>query len=568
MKKILFLLFIVPCCLNALAQVQLPDSISNSIRQRIEAGHAPAIVVGIYDKDGPHYFSFGTATVNGQPVNEHSIFEIGSISKTFTGILLAQMELEGSLKTSDPVQMYLPSQVKMPMKDGESITLGHLSDHTSGLPRMPDNFQPKDPGNPYADYSVEQLYSFLNACSLPHLVGESYEYSNLAVGLLGHCLALKANSSYEALVTERICRPLGMRETAITLDAAMKSHLAPGHSHGNQVPNWDIPVLAGAGAIRSSLHDMLLYVAANLGQLPCDFYPALQRAHQARHHKTKQGSGVGLGWHIQEGAEGPVIWHNGGTGGYRTFCGFVKETGVGVVVLTNSDTGADDIGFKLLNSKAKLREVKKLALNELKNAMNSLSIEEAKKIANNLQKNKSRYEFNEEALNNLGYEYLTAGKLNEALILFKLIVDEFPRSSNAYDSYAEALMKSGSKEAAIEHYQKSLSFNPDNTNAIQQLAAMGVKWEKIVVQPDEATLQSYVGEYQLSPNFSIVISRSGLSIFAQATAQPKFELFPRTHNEFYIKDPQAEISFFVEEGMVKGLTLFQSGKQMPGRKIK
>ncbi|MBK9488257.1 MAG: DUF3471 domain-containing protein [Haliscomenobacter sp.] len=150
-----------------------------------------------------------------------------------------------------------------------------------------------------------------------------------------------------------------MKATKITFDEKMKQNLAMGHSEGAQVANWDIPTLAGAGAIRSSLHDMLIYMAANLGLKKSKIYPAMQLSHQARHDKAGRGTRVGLGWHISKGAEGDVIWHNGGTGGYKTFSGFVKETGKGVVVLTNSNKGADDIGFRLLNSAAKLIEVKK-----------------------------------------------------------------------------------------------------------------------------------------------------------------------------------------------------------------
>lgn len=244
------------------------------------------------------------------------------------------------------------------MRNGQQITIGQLSDHTSALPRMPSNFSPADPANPYADYSIEQLYAFLNNYKLSREIGSSYEYSNLAQGLLGQILSIKSGKLFEELMIQNIAKPLRMKETKISLDPNMKKHLAIGHSQGVPVANWDLPTLAGAGAIRSSLHDMLIYIGTNAGILKSKLYPAMQLSHTARHAKADNGTRVGLAWHIFEGAEGDVIAHSGGTGGYRTFAGFNVQTGKGVVVLTNSDRGADDIGYHLLNTAAKLIEVK------------------------------------------------------------------------------------------------------------------------------------------------------------------------------------------------------------------
>src|SRR5258705_7643535 len=154
-----------------------------------------------------------------------------------------------------------------------------------------------------------------------------------------------------------IASPLHMKETKITLDDKMKKNLATGYSNGVPVENWDIPTLAGAGAIRSSTYDMLKFLAANLGLAQSPLQAAMNMTHQVRHDKAGNMR-VGLGWHIAKGKNGDVIWHNGGTGGYRTFAGFVKETSMGVVVLTNSSAGADDIGFHLLNPNSPLTDPK------------------------------------------------------------------------------------------------------------------------------------------------------------------------------------------------------------------
>ena len=552
----------------AFSQKNLPEDIVQSIEKRIEYGHTPSIVVGIIDKDGPQYYAFGTKTIGGQPVNEYTIYEIGSISKTFTAILLAQMAQVGKLKTDDAAQNYLPASVKLPMQNDKQITLGHLSDHSSGLPRMPTNFSPKDPGNPYADYSVEQLYDYLNTYTLTRDIGSAFEYSNLAAGLLGHILSLKAGTSYEELMVNNIATPLGMNETKITFNEPMKQNLAMGHSNGVQVSNWDIPTLAGAGAIRSSLHDMLRYVAANAGIQETELQPAMQLTHQARHDKPGNGTRVGLGWIISTGAEGDVIWHNGGTGGYRTFAGFVKETGMGVVVLTNSDKSVDDIGMRLLNSKSKLLEVKKSALAVIKESLEAKGLDAALKTYDELKKDRATYEFEEDAINTLGYNYMGQDKTAEAIAILKINVDEFPKSFNAYDSYAEALMKDGQKDAAIVNYKKSLELNQGNTNAVEMLAKMGVVPPVKDVTVEENVLATYAGLYELAPNFIITITHSGKQLFAQATGQEKFELFAKSNTEFYLKVVPAQITFSAKDSKVDSLTLYQGGKETLGKRIK
>lgn len=567
--KHLFTVLLALCVFSCFAQKSLPADVLTSIKERIANGYSPSIAIGIIDKDGPQYYLFGTKTAGGQPVNEHTIYEIGSISKTFTGILLAQAVLEGKLKTDDPAQKYLPANVKLPTRNGKEITLGHLSDHTSGLARMPTNFNPKDPANPYADYSVDQMYAFLNGYTLPRDIGAQYEYSNLAQGLLGHILALKAGSSYEALMVNKIANPLGMKETKITFDDKMKQNLAMGYSQGIQVSNWDIPTLAGAGAIRSSVHDMLLYLAANMGLKKTKLYPAMQLAHQPRHDKAGGGMRVGLGWHIAKGAQGDVIWHNGGTGGYRTYVGFVKETGKGVVVLTNSDKGADDLGFHLLNPEAKLIVVKKSVLPEIKKTLDEQGNEAAMMLYEKLKKEPAgSYELNESEVNNLGYAYLQGGNAKAALTIFKINVLEYPNSFNVYDSYGEALLQDGQTEAAIENYKKSVELNPGNTGGIQALEKLGVKMETAEVKIAESVLESYVGVYELAPNFTITITHKGTQLFGQATGQGQFELFPKSDTEFFLKVVSAQLTFSVKEGKAESLTLFQGGQKIPGKRIK
>ncbi len=549
------------------SNVKLPEDVVQNIEKRVQQGSNPSIAVGIVDKNGTHYYNFGTTKGNGQLVNEHTIYEIGSISKVFTAILLAQLAQDGKLKIDDPVQSYLPSTVTLPKRGTTLITFGHLSDHTSALPRMPDNMKPADPANPYADYSVDQMYTFLSHYELPRDVGSAYEYSNLAQGLLGHTLALNKGVTYEALMTKTIASPLLMNETKIALDEKMKKNFAIGHDLGVEVKNWDIPTFAGAGAIRSSTYDMLKFLAANAGLTKTPLQPAMNKTHEVRHDKAG-GMRVGLGWHIAKGKNGDVIWHNGGTGGYRAFAGFVKETGTGVVVLTNSTESVDDIGFHLLNPDSPLRTVKPNVAIELKRSLESGGAEAAYKRFFDLRKDKpNEYDFNEGAINVLGYSYLEKDA-KTALTIFKINVDAFPTSSNAYDSYAEALLKNGEKEKAIENYKKSVELNPGNASGIDALKKLGVTIQSSNVDVPEATLEKYVGSYQITPAFGITITRQGKQLFGQATGQEKFELFARTEKEFYLKVVNAQIIFTAnDQGTVESLSLLQAGQTLVGKKV-
>jgi CubicO group peptidase (beta-lactamase class C family) len=284
------------------------------------------------------------------PYDGRTLFEIGSITKVFTGILLADMAARGEVRLEDPVERLLPAGISVPSRHGRQIRLVDLATHTSGLPRMPDNFFPADPANPYADYSPERLYAFLRGHALTRDIGARAEYSNVGVGLLGHALSLRAGKTYEALVTERILQPLGMSGTRIVLRPEDRARLAPSHSpSGRPVPNWDLDALAGAGALRSSADDMLKFLAANV-RPPANAVGRAIQAAQTPRARFGEATQVGLLWLTQTTGFGrTVVWHNGGTAGYRTFIGFDPQRGVGVVVLSNRSNSVDRLGQHLLD---------------------------------------------------------------------------------------------------------------------------------------------------------------------------------------------------------------------------
>jgi CubicO group peptidase (beta-lactamase class C family) len=339
--------------LASLLPAQSVDELRALIENRTgEAKKAVGIAAGVIDEKGRLVFASGRiGGGRNTPPDGDTIFEIGSITKVFTSLLLADMAEKGEVKLDDLVAKYLPESVKVPSMGDRQITLLDLSMQVSGLPRMPDNFKPANPMNPYADYGTERLFEFLNRHKLTRAPGEKYEYSNLAVGLLGTALARRAGTSYEALVRKRILDPLGMTSTTITLSEEQRRRLAPGHNSGLEpTANWDLDALAGAGALRSTVNDMLKFLAANMELIDSPLKPAIRRMRSQLRPTDSKDMSIAMGWHVLT-KYGQVFWHNGGTGGYRTHAGFDPETKRGAVVLCNTSFGVDDIGRHFIDSK-------------------------------------------------------------------------------------------------------------------------------------------------------------------------------------------------------------------------
>ena len=323
------------------------------VERQIEARTTPGLAVGIVDREGALQMVFGGFHREGGtvPIDADTVFEIGSISKVFTTLLLAQMEAEGLVGCDDPVQGLLPEELVLTVNE-QPITLEHLATHTSGLPRMPSNFAPADPLNPYADYDVDSMHAFLSTHAPARAPGGDSAYSNLGMGLLGHAIALRAGTTYDELLRDRICTPLGMSDTTCTPSGELLERVASAHDGMKPVSGWDIPAMAGAGDINSTLRDMLRFAEANLAEGGSPLVEALHRCHVPLVPTGRADLRIGLGWHVQTDSDGKgVIWHNGGTGGFAAFLGFSPDQGRAVVVLANSNARmVDALGMHLLGA--------------------------------------------------------------------------------------------------------------------------------------------------------------------------------------------------------------------------
>jgi CubicO group peptidase (beta-lactamase class C family) len=352
-------LFFTLALATVASAASISDRVRKHLRDRVAVGESPGIIIGVADRQGQIFASAGAPRLDaqGRPLDEKTVFEIGSITKTFTALLL-QMAVDGGMvRMNEQVKKQLSPGLDLGAHVG-GISLLQLATHRSGLPRMPDNFRPANPKNPYADYSQDQFFDWLRKVNLgePH-----FSYSNAGMGLLGQLLEIRSGSKFESLMRTWIAVPLGLNDTVVSLSAEQRRRSATPYSEGTALPMWDIPTLAGAGALRSTASDVLRWSSLHAGIIDSPLRSAMEEV-QSSQGKSGPGTGkVAIGWLIRPSSQGNLVWHSGGTGGTRAWTGFNRRAGRSVVVLANSSVIVDDIGFHLLDPDLPMRTPRKVA---------------------------------------------------------------------------------------------------------------------------------------------------------------------------------------------------------------
>jgi D-alanyl-D-alanine-carboxypeptidase/D-alanyl-D-alanine-endopeptidase len=521
-----------------------PDAeIRKIIHDRLSGQTSIGIVVGVIDADGRRVIADGVLDAGDKrTLNGDTVFEIGSVTKVFTSLLLADAVQRGEVALTDPVAKFLPADVRVPERGGKKITLLDLATHTSGLPRMPANGRFDGP-NPYATYTEKQLYEFLSGYQLPRDIGSKYEYSNLGGGLLGNALSRRAGMDYETLLRTRITAPLGMKSTTITLSDALKQRLAPGHDvSGTRVSNWDLGALAGAGAIRSTANDLLEFLAAELGYTKSPLAASMAAQLVPRLPTGAPALSIVLGWHVfLTPAGNEILLHNGATGGYRTFVGFERNKRVGVVVLTNISTDVDDLAHQILDpSQApKIAQASRLVDPRV------------------IEGYVGRYALTPSFI-------ITVTHSGGRLFAQATGQQKFELAAEDDRNFA---LKGVDARITFEKDQLILHQNGADQRAKRLAADAPMPKERKEVAIDPAILDRYAGTYALAPTFSIVITREGNHLFGQPTGQPKSELFAEDEHNFFLKVVDAQITFETDaQGRATRLILHQNGDH-PGKRI-
>lgn len=308
-------------------------TVDSVIRSYLSANNISNLAVGLIS--GADSFSYGYAKKSSVelPVpTDKSIFEIGSLTKTFSATLLAKLVNEGRVDANDPVSQYLPDSIPLLQYNGKPITLMHLVNHSSGLPRLPLNILlSSNRSDPYSHYDKKALFYYLKSVKLRREPGTVYEYSNLGMGLLGVVLEDISGKLYETLLVEHIAGPLKMNYTRQHISP---EHMVPGFNALDQpTPVWNFQALAAAGCLRSCIADLLLYTKAQLRPPTNALGKAIELTQQS---SFKQGhSEVAMGWHVLTIRENQYLVHEGQTGGYSSIIVFNRATQNAVVILVN-----------------------------------------------------------------------------------------------------------------------------------------------------------------------------------------------------------------------------------------
>lgn len=489
MKKLL-LLFILFTHMGNLVNAQNIDSIVRYAANTFMAdGSRVGLSVGIIKNGQTYRYHFGSTQkdINNTPTDQ-TIYEIGSVTKTFTGLLLAQAVIEKKVSLSDDIRKYLKGNYPNLQYHGKPIQLLHLANLTSALP---DNLPEKMPAlkamNPDSQtferkkfqdgFTRGQFLTELHTVKLTNEPGLNIAHSNTAVQLLGFLLENIYGTSYDALLIKYITGPLKMGSTFITVPTAKQALCARGYNKkGTLMP--EIPKDAkSAGGLRSSLADMLVYTKYQLEE---------KNAAIAMSHKPTWGSlentAVGLVWFTKTNFDGKTeIWESGGTIGHSSFVVLYPERNLGIVILTNqsgsqAQDGISDMSETIYNElyftvaqRSKEGFGFSPATNTLLDTLNKYGFENAVKIAGDLKKHDHSFKLSEDEMNTWGYKFLNKGQQQKALELFKLNVNLYPASSNTYDSLAETYEAMGNKALAIKNYKRALELDPKNNHSAEQL---------------------------------------------------------------------------------------------------
>ncbi|HEX3599324.1 MAG TPA: serine hydrolase domain-containing protein [Lacipirellulaceae bacterium] len=353
---LILLTIAVNCCIGApIASSQdLTDQwVEKTAKPLVENKVVDGLSIGYIEGEHWGIVHLGTANQAKEKPNNLTVYELGSISKLFTSLLLSDAVVRGDINLNATVEVPNPAGIRLPSRDGRSIKWIDLSTHRSGLPPLPSNMPLTDLVNPYRDYDSKKAAEFLNQYELPRKPGERQEYSNFGASVLGYLLAQKAGKSYEELLRERITEPLKMTDCTVSLSDDQTKRLATPHDKfGSAASQWAFADLPGAGGVHATMRDMMRFARAQLNPPSATFGEAIDLAWKQHTEADASGAAMGLGWMIA--GDGQTRWHNGGTGGFSTALFINRNIKSAVIVLCNTHVSneIDQLAIKLIQKAA------------------------------------------------------------------------------------------------------------------------------------------------------------------------------------------------------------------------
>lgn len=496
---------------------------------------AGGFVVAEIEPEGVRYATAGRlALAEGTPP-ERMMFEIGSITKVFTGLLLAQASLDGKVGLDDPIARHLPADLVLDPQLA-AITLRQLSAHTSGLPRLPSNLEPANPADPYADYTVERLYAFLREHRPEQPAPQPSAYSNLGVGLLGHVLERASGASFAELVHRHITGPLGMQDTVVTLDAEQQRRLATPHSGAVPVVPWSLGALDAAGALRSTAADMAKFVQALLDE-QSPIAPAWRLVREPVAPFGARGR-IGLGVMIVEREGQPVYYHGGGTGGFRSTFEVEPAKRRGAVVLLNNDT---------LEPAALVAAARRPAAAPPATARAEVSLSRDEKLAYTgvypLADGRARFTVVLDAAGELrvrltGQAFLPVGAAGGDRFFSRVVPAEFQFARDDAGRVHRLTLHQGGNTLPAERSGDA----PE------------------ILFPTAEELQAYAGSYELAPGLIFDVAVRPLALTVKLTGQPALPVHCTRPDHFVYDVVEAALTFERDDaGRVVAVVLHQNG---------
>jgi len=466
MKKLVGILFFLSLSKLILGQLHA-DRIKSIIQREVANKRSKSIIVGILDPSGIQTYSAGILNDSTQQVPDgNTLYDIGSITKLFTSLLLADLSLKKKVNLDDPISKYLPKSIKSLSRNGKEISLIHLSSHRAGFPRFPFNMDPKNLENPMADYSVNDLYYYLNSFELTRDIDSKWQYSNIGYGLLGHILSNVEGKDFENMVKDQICKPLGMSYTTVSLTPSLKLNKAIGHTeYGKAMIDWTNPNMAGAGSLYSNVYDLLSFASAYLSFNKTELSDAIQLTLIPRGKKDGNDGFVTMGWTLWNENGEDILWKDGGSGGCRSFIGIDRKNKFGVVILSNSDNPVQDIGMHILDSTNQMTpyQYQWELYDTILNTIQTEGLAKGIQIYDSLKSlSQSKFIFNPYQLNAVGIDLRNSKMIEEAIKIFELNKTEYPNLSLVYESLAETYKRNGNHKLAIANYSKLKTMEPQN----------------------------------------------------------------------------------------------------------
>ena len=513
-------------------------------------------------------------------------FNIGSISKTFAAWGVMKLVQEGKIDLDAPAEKYL-TRWHFPDSefDADKVTLRRLLSHTAGLSLHGyPGWSPKDE-LPSIEESLNGKNNGPGRVEIIMEPGTKWKYSGGGFTVLQLIIEEVTGEKFEDYMQANILNPLGMTHSSYTIDDKILKASSLEYNEFGEVIDFELFTAQAAAGLHTTIEDFTKFALASLYKKPNnnEYQQILSAANlQEMMEPAAASDGIyGLGYQIDpiRGTSMTFVGHGGANAGWHAYFRINPETHDGFIMITNGGAGHNIYRQVFCNWKnwktaeavdSGCNTVPSIA-NRLKQIVDSTGVADLQSQYSELKKNQSNnYNFSENQLNQLGYHYLGKDSIDYALAIFKINVEAFPKSSNVYDSYGEALLKNGEKEKAIENYKKSIDLNPANEGGIKVLKDLGINTEglfrEIVIE--ESVLQSYTGKYELAPEFVITVSRDGSQMKAQATGQGEFEIYPRSENVFYLKVVEAQVTFNAnEDGRVVSMTLLQGGQETTALKL-